>query len=42
MIVCDNGVYREATEEEIEAWANTPEPEDAEEILSILLGGDSE
>lgn len=41
MRVCDNGVYREATAEEIEAWESTPEPDDKAEAFDILLGGAS-
>lgn len=41
MIVYDNGVYREPTAEEIEAWEQIPPPEDSNELLNILLGGES-
>ena len=44
MRICDNGVYRDATQEEIEAFEKTPAPEEEPsptdaEILNILLGG---
>lgn len=44
--ICDNGVMREMTQEEINILNNLPDPTnpepEPEEILSILLGGDAE
>ena len=31
MRICDNGIYRDATPEEIEAFNNTPEPKPGDE-----------
>lgn len=48
MRICDNGVYRDATLEEIEIFNNTPAPgaQDgdvaADEAIDILFGGDGE
>lgn len=46
MKICDNGIIREMTQEEIDAISNIPEPEEnpatSEELLSIMLGGDTE
>lgn len=45
MKICDNGVIRDMTAEEIEAIANIPEPNSEqenitdEEAMAILLGG---
>lgn len=41
MMVYDNGVYREPTAEELEAWENIPEPDDKAEAFDILIGGAS-
>lgn len=38
MMVYDNGIYREPTAEELEAWESIPAPEDAEAALSIITG----
>ena len=45
MIVCDNGVYRPPTPEELISWESTPEPEteysdlaDKAEAYDILMG----
>ena len=43
MLICDNGVIREMTEEEEYTAENLPNPEDgatAEELLAILTGGE--
>lgn len=47
MRICENGVYRDATPEEIEAFDNAPAPGtqddiSAEEAIEILFGGDAE
>lgn len=34
MRICDNGVYRDATPEEIEAFNNMPVPGSAEDVVS--------
>lgn len=45
MLICDNGIYRDATPEEIKAFENTPypgtedpdvQPEDYEQVLADL------
>ena len=45
MKICDNGIMREMTQEEIDAISNIPAPEEnpatSEELISILLGGDT-
>lgn len=43
MIICDNGVYREATPEEQAVWENTPPPEELvliekAEAFDIIFG----
>lgn len=38
MMVYDNGIYREPTEEEVAAWESMPEPETAEAMLDIIMG----
>lgn len=46
MRICDNGIYRDATPEEIEAFNNTPapgnDPPTTDDIVSTLFGGDAE
>ena len=44
MRICDNGVYRDATQEEVNAFNSTPEPGtddelSGDELADILLGG---
>lgn len=43
MMVYDNGVYRQPTEEELEAWETIPPPdttiEDKANAYDILMGG---
>ena len=43
MRICDKGVYRDMTEEEIEALNHLPDPEQAvseKEVVDILLGNE--
>ena len=44
-MICDNGVIREETQEELDMYARAENPEllaDNEETIEILLGGDSD